>query len=648
MKPGPGVTFLQHCSKQTAGESSATLLQQLAALSRQSTDDLAVSEPVSLAAAFDRCLSNIQLGEDWQESLHNNTQEGGLVNPLPPLEPDQQRWRKKAQDLACRPGFSQAILALLEQESATENPPLELLRYGADRLAHAGRLESAIEVLQAALGLEPQSGRLLARQAECRYREGDSAAAEALWRQALDHFPHQYQALGGLGLMAYYRQDAATALDCFKTLAQVAPAELGGAILLRMAERLDSEQEAQSCIAPDSPVVTIAGLSVAHLQSTRLVPLTPGIHRNKIGGGISAAKAPEFVHHLCSFPAFGIVARSDFKDIESRNSAQQKRSGSYFFGGVLFRHFGHFMAESIHRLWAWQHYANRSDKILFLAEQHHQSEDQTTSLLPYEAEALSYLGIDLQRVEVVTECTEVETLVVAEQASLIGTPPHLISPRYIEFLSLCDQRYLRDHPPNMPAKYPQRLLVSRSHLLLNGAIAGEAYLEQQLIMADFQLFRPEQHALMEQLNHYRHAKVVIFSEGSALHALELLGDMSAYGQFIVLCRRPVFRAKWETVLRSRWANFLNFSATLTLPSVNLGKQRHLGQALALISDADYLLSWLFQHTGITLPAFDTETFYQQEADDVLKYLQHYANGNSPEFESRLAEFLERWLSLRLS
>jgi len=67
-------------------------------------------------------------------------------------------------------------------------------------------------------------------------------------------------------------------------------------------------------------------------------------------------------------------------------------------------------------------------------------------------------------------------------------------------------------------------------------LAGEAYLERYLARLGVTVMRPETLPLLEQLRVYARARAIVFSEGSALHALQLLGR--GLGQVHVLRRRP--------------------------------------------------------------------------------------------------------------
>ena len=69
--------------------------------------------------------------------------------------------------------------------------------------------------------------------------------------------------------------------------------------------------------------------------------------------------------------------------------------------------------------------------------------------------------------------------------------------------------------------------VMSMHELVNDRIAGEPYLEDVLRRSWVRVLRPETVPLAEQLRNYRAATDIVFAEGSALHALQLLGRVDA-------------------------------------------------------------------------------------------------------------------------
>jgi hypothetical protein len=78
------------------------------------------------------------------------------------------------------------------------------------------------------------------------------------------------------------------------------------------------------------------------------------------------------------------------------------------------------------------------------------------------------------------------------------------------------------------------LFVSRAGV--GEGLVGEAALEDFFAALGARIYRPEQHPLAEQLATYLSHAQLVFTEGSALHGLQLLGRIP--GELTVLARRP--------------------------------------------------------------------------------------------------------------
>lgn len=154
---------------------------------------------------------------------------------------------------------------------------------------------------------------------------------------------------------------------------------------------------------------------------------------------------------------------------------------------------------------------------------------------PFFWDLLDHLQVDKGRVMLIRAPTRVDRLYVIPQAErLYGGGPH---PRHLALLDeiTADPTIERDI---------DCLFVSRAGMP-DGRFAGEAYLEEALAAAGAVVFRPETTGLHAQLRLYRRARCLIFSEGSALHALQLLGHLGCH--LVVLVRRPGYRIAKHTL-----------------------------------------------------------------------------------------------------
>jgi hypothetical protein len=190
------------------------------------------------------------------------------------------------------------------------------------------------------------------------------------------------------------------------------------------------------------------------------------------------------------------------------------------YGGCITQHFGHWIAEFIHRILPSLQ-AFPSLRILFIGKA-----GETRPLPSFVEATLAYLGVPPEKVRVVHAPVRVRRLhVFAQQERLQGPAPQ---PEYLSALAALQKT-------RWPEREPLRgtLFVSRSRQ--RKGLAGEAILDQVFAAAGAEVYFPEEHRLTDQLDQYQAQERLLFSEGSALHALQLLGEVAA--EVTVLSRR---------------------------------------------------------------------------------------------------------------
>lgn len=190
-------------------------------------------------------------------------------------------------------------------------------------------------------------------------------------------------------------------------------------------------------------------------------------------------------------------------------------------GGPISLHFGHMIADFGMRIAA----SNRIDPEMPLV----------FSLPPFREpeppahfwQIIDHLGIDRGRVLLVRTPTRFARLYVLPQAERpFGGAP---TPRHLAFL---DAIAGSERPLERDLVC---VFVSRAGLP-EGRFAAESYLDEMLTVAGVTVLHPETADLRTQLQFYRRARRLIFSEGSAVHALQLLGTLGC--EVVVLVRRP--------------------------------------------------------------------------------------------------------------
>jgi hypothetical protein len=130
---------------------------------------------------------------------------------------------------------------------------------------------------------------------------------------------------------------------------------------------------------------------------------------------------------------------------------------------------------------------------------------------------LAWNGVPLERLVLVTEPVTVEELVVTEQGEQFQVAP---APWQLDALSQCAAR--QGSRPGGP------IYVSRTQLTSPlGNVMGESVIEQAFERAGYRIVHPEQLPVFAQGRIYAGAERLVFSEGSAMHGIGLLGRVDA-------------------------------------------------------------------------------------------------------------------------
>jgi hypothetical protein len=262
---------------------------------------------------------------------------------------------------------------------------------------------------------------------------------------------------------------------------------------------------------------------------------------------------------------YGKPVDSFSEDIEKYHSL----SGNYIYFGPLYNHFGHTMAEFIHRiipsllLSPWRQFIMISAK----------KEDHTNfnNVPAFILDILSFLKIDRREVSILSDDFEVEKLFVCEQGSDFGAGP---KNGYLRFLDQYTPSRLDEiFETTIPSL---RTYVSRTGISHGGSFLGERYIESFLRDSGYYIMHPEQIPLAKQMHIYRSSRVLVFPEGAACHGIEFFGN-HALTECHLLERRVSHREIYRRVFHGRARNYSSLSGAVDLGSAVL--DRITGQKL---------------------------------------------------------------------
>lgn len=271
--------------------------------------------------------------------------------------------------------------------------------------------------------------------------------------------------------------------------------------------------------------------------------------------------------------------------------------------GPVTRQFGHAIADFGMRIAQSAHLLPDLPLLFCVARD---SDEQPP---PFFWEMLATLRVDPARVVVIRRNMRVGVLHVLPQAErLYGGGP---SPAHLAFMD-----ELRPYMPH--AEKPIDVLyVSRAKLPGGGTIAGEAEIDRALAAAGACVIHPEDLPLRAQATLFEAAKTLVLAEGSALHALQLLGRLDCRG--VVLERKSGRQLARESVApRVRSLDYVDVIDGLICGVKRGGKPNHRRGSTVL--DPFRFADAMGAATGLAIaPHWDAEAYYAAARTDLARW-----------------------------
>ncbi len=289
--------------------------------------------------------------------------------------------------------------------------------------------------------------------------------------------------------------------------------------------------------------------------------------------------------------------------------------GEFCYGGIAYAHFGHVMAETLHRVLPARRYFG-CRRLIFVDELRGAAPSGFESLPAVQQKALLYLQVPPETVTVLHDDRVVDCLHVAQQGAELNGVPHA---EYLAMLAEFTRDRMAALAPGGAA--PARVYVSRSKLRDRGVLLGERYLERQLALEGWHIFHPEEHELAIQLRTYFSAETIIFAGGSACHGAELLGG-GQMGDCFVLPRWDTQTEFYRSVLAPRSRRYATLPAACLLGSAVVDGQsgERQDQWGVSLPQTAALVQALRQHGLAELPYFSGEVFRRTALADFETYL----------------------------
>jgi capsular polysaccharide biosynthesis protein len=206
------------------------------------------------------------------------------------------------------------------------------------------------------------------------------------------------------------------------------------------------------------------------------------------------------------------------------------------YGGILHNNFGHFLLESLGRLWAYDQVRHHDPVVFFYAPGGFPKYLERGN---YVHQTLTGFGIPVDRLATSTEPVVLDRVIVPLQRYGYGDR-HWQDPPAEWLAFVRTFRFKRRVPRGL--RGARRIYVSRSQMPGEaGRPMAERHFEDYLRGNGYHVFHPQHHTLAEQLSVYSSAERLVFCDGGALHACVLLPDLSA--DVAVVSRRRDLR--WD-------------------------------------------------------------------------------------------------------
>lgn len=292
--------------------------------------------------------------------------------------------------------------------------------------------------------------------------------------------------------------------------------------------------------------------------------------------------------------------------------------GNWIYIGPKYPHFGHIMAEMIHRILPSKLFFPEVNRYLVVTT-FDDSELSFETLCPTYREVIDFFEVDPASVLILNENSVVESLSISEQASNLGGVP---SHWYLD--ALRDYSSVRLDQIHGSGIDHLKVYVSKSRMPHGGRILGASYVEELLREEGFFIFYPEEAPLSVQLDTYRKADILIFEEGSACHGTELLGTEMLNRTFL-LVRRMDSRDEFARILGRRSKEFASFQDTFFLGTIIINRAKKFPQFEYGVSlfDLDRFVAFLRDQDLARLENVDVRRYYEAAEKDLRDYFIYH-------------------------
>lgn len=231
--------------------------------------------------------------------------------------------------------------------------------------------------------------------------------------------------------------------------------------------------------------------------------------------------------------------------------------GKWFYGGIFFPHFGHFVTESIHRLRSYCATPENYKGIVFLKSPH----GGTFSYNPLELEyvriiLLEYFKINPENILFTDSFLQVDSLQCDPQDQTLGGAPNK---DYIDYLGAKEVKFLEDFHA---CDINEKIFLSRQNYLKFGRTLGMNAVQKVYQENGYVVIFPETMSIKEQVGILNGAKKVVCEAGSSLHLFDFIGSQDC--ELSIISRRGFDAQYWRNMYQSRVKKLSVFERVLPM------------------------------------------------------------------------------------
>lgn len=258
------------------------------------------------------------------------------------------------------------------------------------------------------------------------------------------------------------------------------------------------------------------------------------------------------------------------------------------YAGPLFLHYGHFIMESLARLWAFSNQKKLYPdlKVVFCPFHNNSAELNVDDFPSFVHSIFAILGISMDDIHLVKNTLLIEHLLLPEQGCGLNKSIH---PEFLEYLSSSFAGKSADAEERAMIPLGKKIYVCRLGVKNKGSLLGEVLLSHVLEINDFEVFYPERFSVVDQVLIYQTAECIVFSEGTAIHSLVFCGRLNC--PIIIIKRRH--SSTFESQLNSQKIEFTSLGPGLLLPEIYPGgnvNQLHFINPLQLVCEISEALN----------------------------------------------------------